>query len=117
MDDQLQSNRCAELLKALAEPGRLKIVQCLQAGPLSVSEVAEQLDEELANVSHHLGILRRAGFLTHKKRGKNVIYSLSPDVYVRASQTTGLDVIDLGCCRLELGEAKEKPHGKIAKKS
>ncbi len=115
MKDPLQASKCAELLKALAEPARLKIVQCLQAGPLSVSEVAQALDDELANASHHLNILRRAGFLESKKRGKNVIYSLST-MYRPASRASTLDVIDLGCCRLELGAVKSKPQPLASRK-
>ncbi len=39
MEDVLESDRCAQLLKAIADPDRLRIVQCLRAGPHTVGEV------------------------------------------------------------------------------
>jgi ArsR family transcriptional regulator len=96
MRDKLQSDQCARALKALADPERLKIIQCLQAGPRNVSELARLLDAEIANVSHHLQVLRHAGLVQDKKDGKYVIYSLDP-------ATVAAGVVELGCCRLELG--------------
>jgi ArsR family transcriptional regulator len=96
MRDRLQSQKCADALKALAEPLRLKIVQCLQGGPKNVSELAGLLREELANVSHHLRVLRDHGLVQDEKQGKFVVYSLHPDVFPSA------DALDLGCCRLDL---------------
>ena len=103
MDDRLQSDDCARFLKALADPERLKIVQCLQAGPKNVTELSEQLERELVNVSHHLGVLRHAGIVRDQKQGKYVIYSLHPDV-IRKVPKAKDDCLDLGCCRLEWGE-------------
>jgi DNA-binding transcriptional ArsR family regulator len=103
MHDQLQSNKCARLLKALADPYRLKIVQCLQSGPKNVSELAELLAEELANVSHHLAVMRHAGLVRDEKHGKFIVYSLHPAVFRPAQRGTAADALDLGCCRIELG--------------
>src|SRR3954468_10843324 len=97
MEDQLQSSVCARYLKALSEPDRLKIIQCLQEGPKNVSELATLLGRELVNVSHHLGVLRHAGLVRDERHGKYIVYSLHPDVF------RGSDCLDLGCCRLELG--------------
>ncbi|MCA9040856.1 MAG: winged helix-turn-helix transcriptional regulator, partial [Planctomycetaceae bacterium] len=51
--DRLQSQICSEKLKALAEPIRLRIVDLLRDGEKTVTEIAENLDEEIVNVSHH----------------------------------------------------------------
>jgi ArsR family transcriptional regulator len=102
MRDRLQSNKCARSLKALADPDRLKIIQCLQAGPKTVTELSQALDNELANVSHHLGVLRHAGLVQDEKDGKFVYYSLHPDVFRPKESGDIADVVDLGCCRLEL---------------
>jgi DNA-binding transcriptional ArsR family regulator len=102
MEDQLQSNVCARYLKALSEPDRLKIIQCLQSGPKNVSELAELLGRELVNVSHHLGVLRNAGLVQDQKQGKYVVYSIHPSVLAKKKKSTlGKEVLDLGCCRLE----------------
>ena len=101
MRDELQSENCARSLKALADPERLKIVQCLKEGPKNVSELSELLGRELVNVSHHLGVLRHAGLVCDERHGKYIVYSLHPDVFRPGKRD---DCLDLGCCRLELGE-------------
>jgi ArsR family transcriptional regulator len=101
--DPLQSDRCAGLLKALADPERLRIVQSLRAGPKNVSELVSALKDEIANVSHHLKVLRRAGLVVATKQGKYVVYSLHPDVF-RSRNRKSRDAFDLGCCRLDLGD-------------
>ncbi len=84
MSDLLDSDRCSRLLKALADPERLKIIQALRNGPVCVSEVARQLHDEIANVSHHLRVLRNAGLLIDSRAGKNIFYSLHPEIYLPA---------------------------------
>ena len=102
MDDQLQSDVCAKYMKALSEPDRLKIIQCLQSGPKNVSELAQLLGRELVNVSHHLGVLRHAGMVQDEKQGKYVVYSLHPSLLAKKKKTDdGKEILDLGCCRLE----------------
>src|SRR5690349_4028011 len=81
MKDPLSSKQCAEALKALADPERLRIVQALRGGPKNVSEISEELKAELANISHHLGILKRSGLVDAEKQGRHVVYRLASDVY------------------------------------
>jgi ArsR family transcriptional regulator len=104
MRDRLQSDKCARFLKALADPERLKIVQCLQSGPKNVTDLATALGKELANVSHHLGVLRHAGLVQDEKDGKFVVYRLHPEVFRPKESGTNTDMFDLGCCRLELND-------------
>ena len=103
MKDHLQSDECARRLKALADPERLKIIQCLQGGPKSVSALSDLLGADIANVSHHLGVLRHAGLVRDEKQGKFVVYSLHPDIFRPKDRRRPLHVLDFGCCRLELG--------------
>jgi ArsR family transcriptional regulator len=102
MRDRLASETCAERLKALAEPDRLRLIQCLQGGPKNVSELTELLGAPLANVSHHLRVLRNANLVTKTRQGKFAVYALHPDVFRPCDDGRGADTIDLGCCRLEL---------------
>jgi ArsR family transcriptional regulator, nickel/cobalt-responsive transcriptional repressor len=102
MHDRLRADKCARLLKALADPERLKLIQCLQSGPKHVSELSTLLAAELANVSHHLRVLRHAGLVTDDKQGKFVVYTLNPEVFRPRGPGHDVDAIDLGCCRLEL---------------
>jgi DNA-binding transcriptional ArsR family regulator len=95
-----QPELCAESLKALSEPIRLRIIEHLRAKPLNVGELATALDTTAVTASHHLGILYHAGIVCRAKRGRFVLYSLEKKVFVRSSR--GADHIDLHCCRLEL---------------
>jgi DNA-binding transcriptional ArsR family regulator len=100
LKDVMGSSRCAELLKALADAERLRLVQALRERPRNVSDLARALGSEIGNVSHHLKVLRRMGIVCNRRQGKAVIYSLSKDVF--APQSAGSDLLDLGCCRLEM---------------
>jgi len=100
MKDALSSKECAERLKALADEDRLRIIQVLRSGPKNVGEIAGQLKEEIANVSHHLQILKREGIVETEKQGRFVVYRLHPDVY--AEKRSAGECLDLGCCKLEL---------------
>lgn len=102
MRDLLKSDECSKYLKALGDPERLRIVQCLQAGPQSVGGVSKAVGAPIANVSHHLRLLKEAGAVRGGKRGRFVIYALAPDV-LRRPPRSSLDVLDFGCCRVELG--------------
>jgi len=102
MEDVLESSRCAQLLKAIADPERLRMVQCLRRGARNVGQIAQALHLEIVNVSHHLGILKQSGFVLADKQGRFVVYSLNPQIFVARSSGTRNHRIDLGCCRIEL---------------
>jgi len=71
-------NRCSDMLKAMAHPVRLSIIDLLRGGRrLTVTEIYEKLELEQAVASHHLGILRNKGLLHSERHGKNTIYSLA----------------------------------------
>ena len=100
--DPLQPVHCAEQLKALSEPLRLRIVSALRGGPKSVSELSESLGVELVTVSHHLGILRSAHLVRTERKGRFILYSLEDGVFQPAGSNRAPEHIDLGCCRLEI---------------
>jgi DNA-binding transcriptional ArsR family regulator len=93
---------CAERLKALAEPERLRIVEVLFAGERNVGDLAEELGDEMVKVSHHLKVLRNAGLVSKRKDGRFVVYTLHPDVFAATRVVAGKRRLDLGCCQLEL---------------
>lgn len=64
------------VIKALANPVRLMIVDCLRNGEKSVSEIVELTQEEQSNISKSLGILKTHGIIKDRKAGMNVYYSL-----------------------------------------
>lgn len=83
----------AERFKALAEPARLNILNCLRAGDLTVSEVVEETGLGQANVSRHLQLLHGLGFVSRRKDGLFVHYSLA--------DRNVFQLCDLMCGRLE----------------
>lgn len=63
-----------EAVKALAHPGRLRILAMLREGDLCVCQMTAVLGLAASTVSSHLSDLRRAGFVTERKQGKWVQY-------------------------------------------
>jgi len=102
MSDSLQPNRCARLLRAVAEPDRLRIVRCLRGGAKNVSEISAELQAPIVNVSHHLRVLREAGLVVDEKQGRFVLYRLHPDVFQPDEDAKQAEHLDFGCCRLEI---------------
>jgi len=102
MSDRLQPQRCARLLRALADADRLRIIGLLRVGPRNVGEVAAGLNIQIVNASHHLGVLRKAGLLDGARHGRHIVYQLRPDVFRPSADSKDTEYLDLGCCRLEL---------------
>lgn len=94
-----QDDQCAEYLRALADPIRLKIMRSLQSGPLTVTDITLLLELEIARVSHHLRVLFHAGLVSTERDGKFIYYRLNRHLSKRA--TTGAR-LDFGCCSVDL---------------
>ena len=99
---------CAERLKALADTERLRIVIALLSGPKHVGALADELNDAIVKVSHHLGVLRHQGLVQATKQGRFVEYALHPDIFMVAGTGDDEPHLDLGCCRLELSGHRAK---------
>lgn len=66
----------AKILKALAHPTRLFIVDELSRGERCVCELTDLIGVEMPTVSRHLSQLKDAGILEDEKRGSQVFYRL-----------------------------------------
>lgn len=66
----------AQIIKAMAHPTRLFLVDELAKGERCVCELTEMVGDDISTVSKHLSVLRDAGILADEKRGKQVFYSL-----------------------------------------
>ena len=73
---EAQLQAVSDLFGVLSEPTRLRILQMLQDGPASVSEIMDALDIKQANASKQRGILHQAGVLGREKAGNSAIYSI-----------------------------------------
>lgn len=67
----------ANVLKALAHPRRLEIIQLLREQELPVSDIHMMLDLPQANISQHLMILRDAEIVTTRREGKQIYYQIT----------------------------------------
>jgi ArsR family transcriptional regulator len=74
--DSIQAVK-AEFFKAMAHPARIRMLELLCDGELSVGELTDELGLEGSHVSQQLGVLRRANLVSSRKEGTTVIYSLA----------------------------------------
>ncbi len=74
--------KVAQRFKALGEPARLRLVQCLMEGEKSVGVLVKEADLNQANASRHLHSLVEAGLLARRKEGNFVYYRIrDPSVF------------------------------------
>jgi ArsR family transcriptional regulator len=71
--------RIADVLKAMADPTRLKILHSLHNGERCVSDILGSVGGSQANVSKHLSVLKRAGLVDCRRDGLNVFYRIADD--------------------------------------
>jgi rhodanese-related sulfurtransferase len=69
----------AEVAKALASGRRAEIVDLLAQGERSVDEIAGEIGQTVANTSHHLRAMARAGVLRTRREGTRIVYMLASD--------------------------------------
>lgn len=66
----------AAIIKALAHPTRVYIVEELARGERCVRELTEMVGDDISTVSKHLSVLKAQGIIVDEKRGANVFYRL-----------------------------------------
>lgn len=68
--------KTSDVLKALAHPVRLKILQGLMANECSVGTIVDKLGLPQSTVSQHLALLRGAGIIVPRKEGVKTCYQV-----------------------------------------
>ncbi len=72
----------ADFFKALAHPVRIRILELLRDGPLSVGQLQETIGAPASSVSQQLAVLRGRSIVTTERRGTTVIYAVrDPDIF------------------------------------
>lgn len=66
----------ADILKAMAQPTRLKIIEFLRDGERCVCEIFPAIGEEQSNTSRHLNLMQSAGILSRRKDGLKIFYAI-----------------------------------------
>ena len=78
MDEKTKAKYAAraEIIKAMAHPSRLFIVDMLSKEEMCVREMTEMVGGDISTISKHLTILKSAGIVQADKRGTQVYYRL-----------------------------------------
>lgn len=79
--DEASANELADLLKALADPIRLRLVSLMAtaaSGEVCACDLPAILDRSQPTISHHLKLLTSAGIVEREQRGKWAWFSLNP---------------------------------------
>ena len=72
----------AEFFKALAHPLRIRILELLRGGPLSVTQIQEATGAPSSSVSQQLAVLRVRNIVAAERSGTTIIYSvLDPELF------------------------------------
>ncbi len=79
--------RLDEILKAAADPTRLRLLNLLRLGSICVCDLQSVLGIPQPSVSRHLAALRHAGLVNDVRKGMRIVYSLNPPV------TTEIDAL------------------------
>jgi DNA-binding transcriptional ArsR family regulator len=69
----------AQVLTALSDPTRRRVLEALRTGPRSVGELTAAVPVSQSAVSQHLRVLREAGLVTERRAGTRRLYRVAPD--------------------------------------
>ena len=67
----------AEVLKALAQPTRLKILELLRNGERCICEIIPAINGEQSNISRHISLMQKSHLVTTRKDGVKVMVKVS----------------------------------------
>jgi DNA-binding transcriptional ArsR family regulator len=85
----------ADRFKALGEPARLRLLNLLRGGEMTVTELVDETELGQANVSKHLHILHSAGLVVRRREGPFVRYAIADDRVYK--------LCDIMCDQLQAG--------------
>jgi len=92
----MPNSDCVDILKALADRSRMRIVKALLAKSRGVNDLAAALKISQYNVSKHLRVLKQAGIVDVQPDGTRREYFVVEDFRERLRK--GGNVLDFGCC-------------------
>lgn len=79
-----------QILKAMADPNRLKIIDLLSCGSLCACDILEHFNFSQPTLSHHMKVLQNAGIVSARKDGKWQHYTLNDDFITSFKKDTDL---------------------------
>lgn len=122
--------RLDKVLKAAADPTRLRLLNLLRLGSICVCDLQKVLGIPHPTVSRHLAALRHAGLVGDVRKGMRIVYSLVPgittqiealhqlldrccpeDAVMRADIVRFRGAVAAGTCRLETADSEDSAPG------
>jgi ArsR family transcriptional regulator len=91
----------AKVMKALAHPSRLFMVDELSRGERCVCELTEMIGADVSTVSKHLTLLKQAGIVLDERRGQQVFYRLRVPCILNFFGCVEAVLDEVGRCALE----------------
>ena len=89
------NQKAIDLLKALAEPIRLEIIESLSTGEKCVCDLMQETGLAQSKISFHLKVLKEAGVITDRQSGRWVYYKL--DIRALKSLQNWIKKLRKGC--------------------
>jgi DNA-binding transcriptional ArsR family regulator len=109
----------AEFFRTLGHPIRVRVLELLRGGEMTVGELQAELEIDSSGASQHLSAMRRQGLLEARKEGTNVYYSVrDPRIFQMlesARQVIGSHLEEANALLGELGESAPKSSRSTAK--
>lgn len=108
MSEELLFERKVKVLKALADPTRLQIIDFLKNGEKCVCEIIPAVGKAQSTTSKHLDILYEAGILDRRTDGRKTLYRVkNPKVFDVIKAVESMVVEDVTALIKALGSLKE----------
>lgn len=98
----------AQRFRLIGEPMRIRVLDALRDGPMTINELTEALGASQQNVSKHIGVLAQAGIVAREKDGNRVRCSIADQSIFELCQ------IVCGGLRLQVAELDELLSGGAA---
>ncbi len=109
----------AEFFRTLGHPARVRVLELLKGGEMTVGDLQAELGIDSSGTSQHLGVMRRRGILEARKEGTSVYYRVrDPRVFQMlesARQVIGSHLEEANALLDELAEPAPQPGRATAK--
>jgi DNA-binding transcriptional ArsR family regulator len=80
----------SEVLKALAQPTRLKILECLRGGEKCMCEIVPEINGEQSNISRHISVMQKSHLIDTRKDGVKLMVKVRDPRVFEILDTVGL---------------------------
>ena len=101
LEDEDAIMNAADMFSLLGDTTRLRVLVSLLHGELCVTDIAAATEVNRTTISHQLRVLRSNNFVSRRRQGKVVYYSIANDTLTQL-----LELVAPGVCNVETGAAK-----------